>query len=260
MGGNVDGIGTKTNVVIPMAGKGKRFLDKGYTTPKPLLEAAGKTMVENVIENMKGIPNAHFIFIMLREHQQHGLDKLLQKAAPGCDIIYLDGITQGAACTVLKAEKLIDNDCPLVIKDCDQILDWVPRHFFAFMGRNNADAGIMTIHTDDPGFSFVEPKKEGADWFHANRTAEKMVISKEGATGLYYFAKGSHFVKYANEMVEKNIRTNGEFYICPVYNQLIEGGLRVLWYPVAQMLSLGIPEDFERNKNKIADILAAGKS
>ncbi len=245
----------KVNIVIPMAGRGKRFLDQGYTTPKPLLEIDGKTMVEHVISNLN-FSGAHFIFLILREHaSSHGLDKLLLKVAPGSDIVYVDSVTDGAACTVLLAKNLIDNDTPLVIKDCDQILDWVPSHFFAFMERNKADGGIMTILTNDKGFSFVEPHSKLGNMFYVNRTAEKVAISNIGATGLYYFTKGSYFVKFANQMIGKNIRTNNEFYICPVYNEIIESRLNILSYPIAQMLSLGTPEDFERNKKYVSEIV-----
>ena len=245
----------KVNVVIPMAGKGKRFMDRGYSIPKPLLPIEGKAMAEWIVKNLS-FPGAHFIFIMLSEHaKDHGLDVVLRKAAPGCDIVMMDGVTEGAACTVLAASKYIDNDTPLVIKDCDQVVDWVPSHFFRFMERNSADGGIMTIHTNDRGFSFVDPLKVGPDFFHVSSTAEKVAISSEGATGLYYFSKGSHFVKYADSMIKKNIRTNNEFYICPVYNELIDDGLRVLYYPIAQMLSLGTPDDFEANKRRVKEIL-----
>ena len=243
------------NVVIPMAGRGKRFFDKGYKLPKPLLVIDGKKMVEHVIKNMS-FPGARFIFLILKEHaESYALDKILSEAVPGCEIIQLDGVTEGAACTVLKAEKYIDNDQPLIIKDCDQILDWVPSHFFRFMERNAADGGILTIHTQDRGFSFVEPLKKNRDFFFVNRTAEKVAISTIGATGLYYFLKGSYFVKHAKQMIRKNIRTNNEFYICPVYNEIIEDGLNVLYYPIAEMLSLGTPEDFESNKGRVAKIL-----
>ena len=245
----------KVNIVIPMAGRGKRFADKGYTVPKPLLPIDGKPMVAHIIRNLS-FPGAHFVFIILSEHSKsHGLDKILREAAPGCDIVMVDGVTEGAACTVLTASKYIDNSTPLVIKDCDQILDWVPEHFFRFMERNSADGGIMTIHTNDRGFSFVDPLKIGPDFFHVSSTAEKVAISSEGATGLYYFARGSDFVKYAGAMIKKNIRTNNEFYICPVYNELIEDRLAVLYYPIAQMLSLGTPDDFESNKGRVKPIL-----
>jgi NDP-sugar pyrophosphorylase family protein len=245
----------KTNILIPMAGRGKRFLDEGYKLPKPMLEIDGKPMIEYVIDNL-AFPNANFIFIVLKEHVDlYGLDKVLLKKCPSAKIITIDGVTEGAAVTALKAAQYIDNDEALIIKDCDQILDWVPSNFFSFMHRNKADGGIMTIYTDDRGFSFVEPVKKGDGFFHVNRTAEKVVISTQGATGLYYFAKGSHFVKYAKKMIEKNIRTNNEFYLCPVYNELIDDDKSVLFYAVSQMLSLGVPRDFEKNKGLVREIV-----
>ena len=250
----------RINILIPMAGRGKRFLEGGYAVPKPLLPVDGKTMVEHVIHNLS-VPGAHFIFLVLDEHvKSHQLDARLKKLVPGCEVIIVDQVTQGAACTALLAQSLIDNDTPLIIKDCDQILDWVPSDFFAFMARNHGDGGIVTIHTKDRGFSFIEPMQKGGDYFYVNRTAEKVAISDIGASGLYYFRAGRIFVQYAKSMIAKNIRTNDEFYVCPVYNELIDGGLTVLYYPIPQMLSLGTPADFERNRGRVGELLYGSKS
>lgn len=234
----------KVNVVIPMAGKGKRFLDAGYTVPKPMIPINGKPMVEYVIECMK-FPEAHFVFICQKEHcLNNHLDKVLKALVPDCDIIMIDRMTEGSICTVLLASHLFSDDNEVIIKDCDQIIDWVPENFLNYARRNNSDGGIITINTTDPGYSFAK-----VNGISITETAEKIVISNHGSVGIYYFRRGKELIKYANQMIAKNIRTNNEFYVCPVYNEYIQDGKLIVNYPIAQMYQLGTPEDFKKNKD-----------
>lgn len=240
----------KVNVVIPMAGRGQRFLDAGYETPKPLIKINGKTMIEYVIDSMR-FPNAHFIFIVRKEHvETYGIDKLLKDLEPESDILVIDKVTEGAICTVLLAQKYFDNDEEVIIKDCDQVINWIPEHFLDFMRRNNADGGIQTIHTENPGYSFAKIKNGNK----IVQTAEKQVISNSGATGLYYFARGKDLIKYANQMISRNIRTNNEFYVCPVYNEFIQDAKHIVNYPVAEIYGLNTPEEFESQKHLVAKL------
>lgn len=240
----------KVNVVIPMAGRGKRFLDSGYKTPKPLLTINGKTMIEYVIDCMR-FPNAHFIFIIRKDHiDEYKIDEVLKKIEPTADIVIIDKITEGAICTVLLAKHLFDSDEEVIIKDSDQVLNWIPEHFLDFMRRNKAQGGIQTIHTDNPGYSFAKIKNHPI----VSETAEKIMISNHGATGCYYFSNGKDLIKYADQMIAKNIRTNNEFYVCPVYNQYIEDGKKIVHYPVAEIYGLNTPEEFESQKNLVVEL------
>ena len=233
----------KVNVIIPMAGRGKRFLDAGYSTPKPLLDLNGKPMIEYVIDCMR-FPNVHFIFLILQEHiEKYNLQEILKSIEPSADIIVVNKVTEGAICTVLLAKHLIDSEEEVFIKDSDQVLNWVPEHFLDFMRRNNADGGIQTVHTDNPGYSFAKI----GDHPKIIQTAEKIMISNYGATGCYYFAKGKDLIKYANQMIEKNIRTN---------NQFIEDGKSILNYPIAEMYGLNTPEEFESQKHLVAGMFS----
>lgn len=234
-----------------MAGRGKRFLDMGYTTPKPLLMLDGKPMIQHVINTMQ-IPNSRFIFLIRKDHcKDYELDKKLKEIKPDAEIIVIDKITEGAICTVLLAKKFFDNDDPVIVKDCDQIINWVPQNFFEFVQRNNADGAIINIHTDRPNYSFSKVNNRG----HITETAEKSVISNNGSVGIYYFGRGKDLIKYANMMIDKNIRVNNEFYTAPVYNQFIQDGKILLNYPVAEMFQLGTPEEFENNKQKAIEYL-----
>ena len=103
------------NVLIPMAGAGSRFQQAGYTFPKPLIEVRGKPMIQLVVENLN--IDARHIFVVQKEHyEKYNLKHLLSLISPGCEIVQVDGMTEGAACTTLLAKEFIDNDEPLICK------------------------------------------------------------------------------------------------------------------------------------------------
>src|SRR4051812_43451589 len=112
------------NIVIPMAGEGRRFAQAGYAVPKPLIPIQGTPMIRCVIENLRPARAHRFIVICQRAHvRAHRLDEKLAQWAPGCELVEVDGTTQGAASTVLAARHLIDGDEPLMIANSDQLID-----------------------------------------------------------------------------------------------------------------------------------------
>jgi NDP-sugar pyrophosphorylase family protein len=237
----------KLNIIIPMAGRGQRFIDAGYTTPKPLMRIDGELIIKKIIDTMR-ISDCQFIFIVRKDHcDEFELDKRLLEIEPSAKIIKINEITQGAICTVLLAKEYFNNENPVIIKDCDQIVNWDPLHFMELVLRNNADGAIVNIHTDSPNYSFSRINSKG----HITETAEKSLISNHGSVGIYYFNKGIDLIKYAERMIEKNLRVNNEFYTSPVYNQLIQAGKNILHYPIAEMFQLGTPEDLAENQNKV---------
>jgi NDP-sugar pyrophosphorylase family protein len=237
--------GRTINVVIPMAGRGQRFISQGITTPKPLIKLGDRTIIEWIVLTL-GIPNARYIFIVRKEHvESHGIDRQLRAVVPNSEVIVIDRITEGATCTVLLAQDLINSDQEMVIKDCDQILSWSAPNFFEFARRHEAAGAAVTIPTQNPGFSYV---KLDDDCMTVLETAEKRVISWFGCSGLYYFGKGREFIKYAIQMIAKNIRVNNEFYVSLVYNQYIEDGRRILNYPIAEMFSFNTPEELAKHQ------------
>ena len=239
----------KVNIVIPMAGKGQRFIEQGYTTPKPLLKIGQHEIIKHIIETMR-MPNAQFIFIVRKDHcDEHQLDKKLLEIEPNAKVVVLDKVTEGAICTVLTAKEYFDDNNPVIIKDCDQIINWDPKHFMDFVQRNHADGAIVNIHTDRPNYSFSRVDPKGRIY----ETAEKSVISNYGSVGIYYFARGSDLIKYAEKMIAKNIRVNNEFYTCPVYNQFIQDLRLILHYPVAEIFQMGTPEEFNENRQRVLE-------
>lgn len=238
------------NIVIPMAGAGSRFATAGYKTPKPLIPINGVPMIKVVIDNIKLNNNCHFIFICQKDHViAYNLRKLLNEFAPGCDIIELKGLTEGAACTVLSAEHLINNQNPLMIANSDQYIDADIHSYFSYMDQNKLDGLIMTMNANDPKWSFVEFGSNG----FVKRVVEKEVISNEATVGIYNFKHGSSFIAAAKEMIAKNDRVNNEFYVAPTYNYLISEGHSVGIFNIGSeangMYGLGTPADLEKFLN-----------
>lgn len=230
--------GGDLRIVIPMAGEGKRFQEAGFSFPKPLIDIKGKPMIQWVVENINA--DAKFIFIVLKEHlEKYNLNYLLKLIAPNCEIVALNNPTQGAALSVLEAAHLFNHEYPIAIVNSDQVIEWNSNEFFYAMAADECHGGIVTFESTHPKWSFV---RKGEDGFVAE-VAEKKPISNQATAGVYYFKHGSDFVKYAKQMIALNIRTLGEFYICPVYNELLKDKKKVRAFPVQKVWSLGTPED-----------------
>lgn len=229
------------NIVVPMAGRGSRFAQAGYKTPKPLIDIYGHPMIEYVTRNIKPDCEHRFIYICQKEHlARFELKKKLREISCNCEIITVDCVTDGAACTVLLAEKYINNDDPMMIANSDQFVNININTYLGAM--KNLDGFIMTMASNDPKWSFVKYDEEGM----ITVVREKEVISDQATVGIYNYARGKDFVKYAKQMIEKDIRVNNEFYVAPVYNEMIDAGFKIGFYDVgSSMYGLGIPEDLE---------------
>ena len=228
------------NVLIPMAGAGSRFATAGYTFPKPLIEVNGKPMIQVVVENLN--IEAKYTFIVQEEHyEKYNLKYLLNLIAPGCNIVQVNGITEGAACTTLLAKEFINNDESLLIANSDQFLEWNSNECLYAFNADGIDAGIVTFKNTHPKWSYA---RVGDDGFVAE-VAEKKPISNDATVGVYFWKQGSDYVRCAEQMIDKNIRVNNEFYVCPVFNEAIEEGKKVRIKEIRKMWGIGTPEDLD---------------
>ena len=231
----------KLNVLIPMAGAGSRFEQAGYTFPKPLIDVRNKPMIQVVVENLN--IDANYIYIVQKKHREkYNLNTLLNLITPGCKIVEVDGLTEGAACTALLAKEYINTDSPLFFANSDQFVEWDSNEFMYKMQETNADGGIITFKATHPKWSFAKINQYTG---LVEEVAEKNPISDNATVGYYFWKHGSDFVKYAEQMIEKNIRVNNEFYVCPVFNQAIEDGKEIRAFNVEGMWGLGTPEDLD---------------
>jgi len=234
------------NIVMPMAGRGKRFADAGYAVPKPLIPIHGKPMTQVVIDNLRPACAHRFIFLILQEHiEAFGLDAHLRRWAPGCEIVPVRSVTQGAACTVLLARSHIDNDDPLMIANCDQWVNIDINNYLADMDKRKLDGLIMTMWADDPKWSYCR-----MDGPRVTEVLEKQVVSHDATVGIYNYRHGRDFVAAAEQMIAADERVNGEFYVAPAYNKMIAHGATIGVFGVGEegagMHGLGIPADLEK--------------
>lgn len=228
------------NILIPMAGAGSRFQQAGYTFPKPLIDVNGKPMIQVVVENLN--IDANFIFVVQKEHREkYNLDTLLNLITPNCKIVEVDGLTEGAACTALLAKEYINNSNPLFFANSDQFVEWDSTEFMYKMNETDSDGGIVSFRATHPKWSFAKINDHGI----VTEVAEKNPISDIATVGYYYWKHGSDFVSYAENMIEKNIRVNNEFYVCPVFNQAIQDGKLIRTFDIDKMWGLGTPEDLK---------------
>lgn len=234
------------NIVIPMAGAGSRFAINGYKEPKPLIPINGIPMIQLVIQNLMPAGPHRFIFICQRLHvEEYGLHEKLSEWAPSSVLVEIDSLTQGAACTVLAAKSLIDNDSPLMIANSDQYIDIDINNYLRILEDAKLDGLIMTMCANDPKWSFVGLNSEG----YVSRVVEKKVISNEATVGIYNFRSGNAFVNAAEDMIANDERVNGEFYVAPTYNYLIKSGHKVGVHNIGSvgfgMHGLGTPADLQ---------------
>jgi len=226
---------------MPMAGKGTRLL--GYDSyPKPLIEVLGKTIVEWSVQTL-GL-EGNYIFCCKKEHiEKYEIDKKLRKIVPNCKIISIDYQTRGTAESILEARKLIDNDDELIISDTDHYLNWDSNFFNNEIRTRKIDGCVMVFPEEytSKKASYVKLNNDG----DVIESAEKNPISKIATVGLHYFKKGSDFVKHADEMIERNIGYNNEFYVSPIYNLFAQAKKKIIVYPVKKMWALGSPDELE---------------
>lgn len=239
------------NIVIPMAGRGSQFSSAGYIDPKPLIPLNDKRMIEVVVNNLTPTQPHRFIFICQQEHLDHyNYEAELKKIATDCIVIGINGVTEGAACTVMVAEKYINNDQALMIANADQWVDIDIDDYLDVMANDDLDALIMTMKADDAKWSFVELDEQGM----VTNVVEKVVVSDEATVGIYNYKHGRYFCRCAKQMIAENQRKNGEFYVAPVYNYMLEEdktrvGIYNIGCEAKGMYGLGTPSDLELFKN-----------
>jgi dTDP-glucose pyrophosphorylase len=229
------------NVVLPIAGLGQRFIDSGYEKPKPLIDFNGQYLIEKALKSLN-TDNCNLFFIVRQEHiDQFNIDIILKdKFGDNIHITSIDYTTEGAVCTCMLVAEYIDNNNELVIftPDC-----YFEPQFDSNQIDKKYDAMVVVFNSDSPAHSYVTLDNNG----YVTNAAEKEVISNYAVGGLYYYRKGSDFVKYTKQMIKDNNRTKNEFYICPVFNYLIKDGGKIGIDKNSKHLILGTPKDLEIN-------------
>lgn len=235
------------NIVLPMAGRGSRFANAGYTMPKPFIDVCGKPMIEVVVNNLRPQCEHRFIFICQNEHiEKYHADRLLNSITDNSVIIGIDHVTEGQLCSALLAKNYINDESPVLTANTDQYIDFDVNSFLEYGKEKKLDGLIMTMVANDPKWSYAKVDKKNE---LVVETAEKKVISNEATVGIYWFRRGCDFIDAGEQLIREDQRVGGEFYICPTYNILIGKGQRIGIYNIGRegdgMYGLGIPSDLE---------------
>lgn len=240
------------NIVIPMAGRGERFREQGFETPKPLIEFNGKTMIEYAVESLD--IRGKFIFIVYKYSEESyniRIREILNRIVNNPIIIEIDYITDGPASSALLAKDYINNDDELIVTNCDQIMKWNVDDFLSYKNNNKFDGIVVTYESNTNKNSFIQLDENGL----GIKLAEKKVISNISLNGIHYWRKGLFFINSVEKMISKNIRVNNEFYISMTYNEMINDKLLVSNYHInkCEHIAVGTPEDLKyyiNNENK----------
>lgn len=226
-----------------MAGEGSRFSQKGYAVPKPFIDVNGKPMIQCVSENLSF--DAEYIFLVRKSHlEEHkGITEMLNLISNRrCKIVEVDTLTEGAACTALLAKNYINDEDDLMIANSDQIIEYNAENFNLFRNLTHVDAIAFSFYDTNPKWSFLKTNSKGL----VIEVAEKKAISNIATCGIYWYRRGRDFVRAAERMINNNLRVNNEFYIAPVYNEMIADGMTIAPFFVHKMYGIGTPEDLEK--------------
>lgn len=238
---NIQTTSKRVNVLIPMAGGGRRFMDAGYTLPKPLLPLGNKTMIEAVVANLSTLD---FNFIFVINNEQLEPDKV-RNLLPMATIVEVAGIPQGPAMSCMCASTFINNDDRLIITNCDQIIeDFNYPQLESFCSFHGVDGVVGAFHSASPKNSYVKVNDDN----EVIEIREKQVISSIATNGLHYWTRGKYFVESVGQMVGNRDMVNNEYYVAPSYNYMIRRGMKVMPFWYNMHFPIGTPMDYENYK------------
>lgn len=233
----------KVNIVIPMAGAGSRFAKVWYDLPKPLIDVKWKMMFEWAAESFDFLKTGYkiqFIFVVLKEHVvDYKIDTIIEEKYPGSTVIVIDEITRGQAETVLKAKEYINSYEKLIIYNADTYSNYSLEDFP--IGDTSIEGIIPCFDSDDARYSYAKLDEYG----YVSEVAEKIVISNHATNGLYYFKLWKDFVYLAEQMIKRNELSGGEFYVGPLYTDLINAWKRVKICDVKENWVIGTPDELD---------------
>lgn len=239
----------KRHALVPMAGAGSRFIDEGYSTPKPLLEVLGKPMVVSAAD---ALPISDKFIFVVRDFQinEFNIDKHLKSHFKQSEIIILNRLTEGQAVTCLEAKSMIDNDDELVIGASDNGMIYDRMQFESLC--QDADAIVFSFRNNPA----VLEKPQAYGWMQVDsqgfvtKMSVKVPISEtpmndHAVVGAFWFKKGRYFVEAADRMINQNRRINNEFYVDECINDLIDLGYKVKVFEIDHYVCWGTPKDYE---------------
>ena len=218
---------TRMKILIPVARGTHKDPDSSYS--KAMYEIERKTILQYVCEFLSTIHNASFVFITHRDDvEQYHFNDIISLLVPDAKIVVAQGSTKGSACSCLLALDYLETDEPLVIAGSDQLLTINLQDVLDKFIEKKYDGGVIIFEDIHPRWSYVKLDAHG----YVVEAAEKHPISKHATTGFYYYRRGEDFVRSAMDMIKKGASVNGQFYVCPAYNEMILKQKKIGVYPI----------------------------
>lgn len=205
------------NILILMAGAAKDYEEKGFSYPKYLIEVQNKPIIQRIIESLENVGDKITCIIRKEDQEKYFFGDTLKILCPKCNIIEVAGDTKGAVCTALFAIDEINNDDELLILNGDQLIKADIAPAISDFRNRNLDGGLITFNAVHPKFSSVLLDENNL----VVQTSEKRPISNMASTGCCYFKKGSDFVGAGFSVIEKDVNTQGQYYISSTFNEMI---------------------------------------
>lgn len=235
-----------------MAGKGQRFVDAGYTTPKMFIEVGGKTLLEWSVDSLPLDLCTNLIFIYLKEHNPNNylVDFINLKYGEFNPHFYeLNEVTRGQAETVLKSKELWDLKKELLIFNIDTSFN--SNTLKSLLLNKNFDGilGAFLDETDSNRYSYAKLNSTG----EVLQVVEKEKISKFALTGLYHFKNPLDFITIVENNILEDKRVKGEFYVAPIYDELIKQNKKFKIDVCSKINILGTPEELIVFKDKLSE-------
>lgn len=237
------------HIIMPMAGEGSRFLNEGWTTPKPLIELHGVPLFKRAIGSV-AVTDApmKYSFIVRKEHiDKYHIDEQIKAILPNANVFYVEKTTRGAVETCLMAESVIKEDDAIVVMDCD--LEFRSKGYtegikdILKQPLEQANGGMLvSFESSEPRYSYAEVDEN----MIVKRTAEKEVISNHALCGAYFFSTGKGFLNAAHRLLNEPIFTKPEFYVSLLYNYLLANGETVRLATMEDYRSYGTPDELKR--------------
>lgn len=240
--------------LIPLAGAGSRFAKVGYKDPKPLLDVSGKPMI--IQANHQLPASEQNAYVCLEEHiAQYQVDEAIRKVQPNADITAIDGVTEGQAITCELGMNNISDDSSLLIAACDNGMLWNHKEYKKLIENDNIDAIVWTFKghpssRENPQMYGWVNTDETGDVIKATGVSVKKAISEtpendHAIVGTFYFRRAEMFKQALEQLVELNIRVNGEFYVDSLMGVLIDMDYKVAVFEVDAYIGWGTPNDYE---------------
>src|SRR3990170_2146862 len=237
-------------IVVPMAGAGTRFVQAGYTSPKPLIEVDGMPVIEHVIRLFPG--ERQFLFVCARNHlEETPWRSVLRRLAPSARIVGIEPHKRGPVHTALEAREFISDEEPVVLNYCDFSVYWSYARFKQQMEELTC-AGCITayrgFHPHSLGsnlYAYLREHNRFLTEIQEKRCFTDQRMNEYASAGTYYFRSGALLKRYFQRAIERDLQTNGEYYASMPYNLMVEDGLDVYVYELEHFLQWGTPEDLE---------------